>query len=196
MEANPYNKNLIEKNKNLEETIKKVLIIGTESTGKTTLCENMAKEFKTQFVHELGRDVTEEVGDTMKLTNENYCEIFVRHFMEIRKKEKIANRILFVDTDSIDTLFWHEVTFDETPQYIYDLEKIVRVSFDAIIYLHPTGKWVDDGTRQFEKEREVHNQKLLKMVRDAYRRVPLYELKGDFKQNTNDAVEIIKEYLV
>ncbi|MDR2749006.1 MAG: ATP-binding protein, partial [Bifidobacteriaceae bacterium] len=100
---------------NSGKTIKKVLIIGTESTGKTTLCKKLADIFQTQFVREIGRDVTEAVGDTMKLTNENYCEIFTRHYLEIEKKEKTANKILFVDTDSVDTLFWHEVTFDTTP---------------------------------------------------------------------------------
>jgi nicotinamide riboside kinase len=36
--------------------LKKIVIIGPESTGKSTLCQNLAKHYKTEWVREYARE--------------------------------------------------------------------------------------------------------------------------------------------
>ncbi|MDR3116894.1 MAG: ATP-binding protein [Bifidobacteriaceae bacterium] len=169
---------------------KKVLIIGTESTGKSTLAIALAKYFNTQYIPEIGRDISQRAGDTLQMTDNDYIEIFLRHTLEMIKRNRIANKILFCDTDCIDTLFWYEATFPKPNKTIYNLAYSVRSEYDAIIYLHPVNKWVADGTRQFYKERNKHNIKLLQMIKAAYPDSSLYELKGSFEQNYKDSLKI------
>lgn len=42
--------------------VRKILVVGGESTGKSTLVENLALAYNTNFVREIGRDTCEYAG--------------------------------------------------------------------------------------------------------------------------------------
>jgi nicotinamide riboside kinase len=41
----------------------RIAIVGAESTGKTTLCEHLARVWSTVWAHEFGRDFTVALAD-------------------------------------------------------------------------------------------------------------------------------------
>ncbi len=83
--------------------VQKVVFLGAESTGKSTLTERLAREYGTQFVPEVGREVWIEKNGVLEL--EDYLDIADRH----RQLEDAAllesKRFLFVDTNAITTMF-------------------------------------------------------------------------------------------
>jgi HTH-type transcriptional regulator, transcriptional repressor of NAD biosynthesis genes len=84
--------------------VQKVVFMGAESTGKSTLTEALAKKYQTNFVAEYGREVWMQKNGILEL--QDYVHIAVHH----RKLEDVAilesNRYLFVDTNAITTMFW------------------------------------------------------------------------------------------
>jgi HTH-type transcriptional repressor of NAD biosynthesis genes len=90
--------------------VKRVCLVGAESTGKTTLAERLAREFDTVWVPEYGRDYT-----WMKLdwgedewTTTDFDHIAAMQWEMEERAAGVANKILICDTDAFATGIWHE----------------------------------------------------------------------------------------
>ena len=57
----------------MEKAIKKIVVIGPESTGKSSLCKELANHYKTIWVKEFAREYLEKNG--LQYTFENLYEI-------------------------------------------------------------------------------------------------------------------------
>lgn len=145
---------------------KKVCIIGGESTGKSTLVANLAKYFNTSFVPEAGRFVCEDCGGLDNMTPKDYFDILFRHKELERLEFKKANKILFIDTECLTTLFFYKLTFDNTKDYDSNFEEIAKNisklnDYDLYLFLEPEGTmYVDDGFRLDESDRYINSNKL------------------------------------
>ena len=94
--------------------VERVVFLGAESTGKTTLAERMADELGTVAVAEYGREHYERRGG--RLTLDDYVEIAIEH--RRREDEAIlrADRYLFSDTNAVTTMFFsHYYDRDSRP---------------------------------------------------------------------------------
>lgn len=79
-----------------------VVLLGAESTGKSTLAAALAEAFATTSVAEFGREVWEEQHG--KLTLDDYVHIATRH-RELEDEAMLdANRYVFVDTNALTTM--------------------------------------------------------------------------------------------
>ena len=83
--------------------VKRVVFLGAESTGKSTLTEYMAKKLSTVFVPEYGREVWQRKQGNLML--DDYVHIAEKHRQLEDEAIFNANRYLFVDTNAITTLF-------------------------------------------------------------------------------------------
>ncbi len=84
------------------DVVEKVVFVGAESTGKSTLVEFLAREFDTVFVPEIGRFVWEEKQGRLDVGD--YVDIAVRHRAAEAEAAARAKRYLFVDTSALTTL--------------------------------------------------------------------------------------------
>lgn len=82
--------------------VQKIVIMGAESTGKSTLAAALADRFETRFVAEYGREHHAERGGI--LTLEDYPLIAHEHQRREDVALREANRFLFIDTNAITTL--------------------------------------------------------------------------------------------
>jgi nicotinamide riboside kinase len=80
----------------------RVVFVGAESTGKSTLSEYLAHAYGTVSVPEIGRFIWEEKGG--KLDADDYVEIAVKHRAAEDASMLQARRWLFVDTNALTTL--------------------------------------------------------------------------------------------
>lgn len=71
----------------------KVAIVGTESTGKTTLTEKLAAHFNTSFAKEMGREI---VPKTEECTIDHLHQITIEQAKEIQKATVAANKIMYL----------------------------------------------------------------------------------------------------
>jgi HTH-type transcriptional regulator, transcriptional repressor of NAD biosynthesis genes len=87
----------------------RVVIIGAESTGKTTLAIALAEHFQTTWVPEFGRLYTEARRPRGELwRSDEFTFIATEQVRMEDALERSANRVLICDTDAFATAIWHE----------------------------------------------------------------------------------------
>ena len=122
--------------------VKKICLIGTESTGKSTLAVKLASHFNTNYVPEMGREIVEV---TDNCTYEDLLVIASLHAKKILEKLPGSNKFLFVDTDVNITASYSEFLFNKkliTEEWIEYANH-----FDLYLFLEPDCEYVQDGTR-------------------------------------------------
>jgi nicotinamide riboside kinase len=82
--------------------IRRVVFVGAESTGKSTLCEYLAHLYGSVAVPEIGRYIWEDKEG--QLTASDYVDIALRHREAEDEQMPYARRFLFVDTNALTTL--------------------------------------------------------------------------------------------
>lgn len=128
--------------------VKKIVLLGSESTGKSTLAERMAKEFNTIHVPEMARDIIEK---TKEVVYDDLIKIATLHAQTILDFTMKANRLLVCDTDVNITASYSEYLFKHplvVPDWIKQANKA-----DLYIFLETDCPFVQDGTRLSEEER-------------------------------------------
>lgn len=122
--------------------VKKIALVGSESTGKSVLTERLAKQFDTSFVPEMARDIIEKTNDC---TPGDLYKIANLHAKAIVAKIMVANKLLFVDTDLTITKSYSRFLFGEeliVEPWIEEANK-----FDLYFFLEPDCEYIQDGTR-------------------------------------------------
>lgn len=131
---------------------KKVLILGGESTGKSTLTRNLALAFNTNYLEEVGRTVCERAQSEEMMLPMDFYEILAKHKAKEYEKLENANRVLFIDTDCLTTLFYSNLLCDDASILeVYNNIAINMATFnkyDLVLFLEPEGtNFIQDGTR-------------------------------------------------
>lgn len=174
--------------------VKKVVVVGTESCGKSTLPRYLAKMYNTVFVEEYGRTICEEVGgcDTI-LTKEYFPHIAYAHKMKEYEAGKQANKLLFIDTEAVVTQFYSELY---TGHSFPVLDEIAREQqYDLWLLLEPDVAWVDDGLRVHgaEQVRWDNHEKLCRMLDE--RGISYVTITGDYAQRLTAAMQHVNQLL-
>ena len=128
--------------------LKKIVILGPESTGKSTLCEALAKHFHTIWCPEYARKFLSENG-----TAYNYDDLLIiakgQLALEDASVEK-ANDMLIIDTDLYVMKVWCEYVFNNCHPFI--LEKINERKYDAYLLCDIDLPWSPDEMREYPNE--------------------------------------------
>ena len=166
--------------------VKKVAIIGTESTGKSTLAINLANYFKTNFVPEWGRIV---VNRTMECKYQNLLDIGYLHAKDISDKRQVSNKLLFSDTELITTKIYSDFLFNSDIKFDKWIEDTNR--FDIYLFLDNDAPYVQDGTRLPKEERNRLQDYYLDYFKN-YNNI-LYRISGtNWYERTQKAIDIVK----
>ncbi len=96
--------------------VKKIVLYGPESTGKTTLSRMLAEEFKTIWIPEYARELLEEKNSEVE---ESDIPLIAKG--QIRLEEEAvqkANKILFCDTDLLVTKVYAEHYYGRCEEWV------------------------------------------------------------------------------
>ena len=145
---------------------RRVVLLGAESTGKTTLARLLAEHFGTAWVPEHGREYWE--GRRYVAPPEWRSEEFIHIARMQRQSEEGLARtacsgLLFGDTDALATAVWHRryLGYDEP-----ELERSAATTTpDAYLLCDLDLPWSQDGTRESRDHREAMHAGFLRRLR-------------------------------
>lgn len=179
---------------------RKVLVVGSESTGKSTLVQNLALAYNTNFVSEVGRDTCEYAGGEEFMVVEDLYENLLKQKINVEEAAKHSNRILFVDTDALTTKFYIHFLFEQASQKAILCNNLADAihntnEWDLVLFLEPSVEFVQDGTRneKIASDREKYSNQIKKLLCD--KGVDFICLDGDYLNRFLEAKRIIKEKL-
>ena len=178
---------------------RKILIVGTESTGKTTLTQNLALAYNTNFVPEIGRETCDYAGGEEFMIAEDLYENLLRQKIAIMDAAKYSNRILFVDTDALTTLFYSNFLLRDKAEQenCTKLAEAVNAitDWDLVLFLEPTVFFVQDGTRN--EEIAADREKYSKQIKDLFEKyqIKYYSLDGDYLDRFVQSKRLIRDVL-
>ena len=123
--------------------VKRVCVLGPESTGKTTLARRLAKHFRSAWVPEYARTLLETRGGAVRIDD---MERIARG--QVASEDALArnaNRVLIADTDPLATLVWSDVLFGAVPPVVRELAD-ARAA-DLYLLTDADVPWVSDPVR-------------------------------------------------
>jgi HTH-type transcriptional regulator, transcriptional repressor of NAD biosynthesis genes len=173
----------------------RVCVVGAESTGKTTLAEDLARHFDTVWVPEYGREYSERklaVGGGYDFRTEEFAHIAARQCELEEEAARRANRILVCDTDAFATSIWHRRYMGARSA---EVEEIVARHRRPDLYLLTDidTPFVQDGTRDGEHVRDWMHETFVEELRAQGR--PYQSVRGTREERLRQSVGYIEELL-
>jgi len=167
---------------------KTVCVIGPESTGKSTLCEKLARHFNTTWQPEWAREYL----------GERHCEfpdmeIIARgHFGEHEKYKAAADKILFMDTDAITTMVYSQHYYNRVPEYVRLMADRIQEFVDLYLFTDIDVPWVPDTSRDLG-EPCLREKLKADLLRELERRgLPYVMIRGNWEERFARAVSAIE----
>ena len=143
--------------------VKRVCLLGAESTGKSTLARALASRYETVWNPEYGRPYT-LIGRPRDApwTSGEFTHIARIHCWYEDFLAGLANRVLFSDTDAFTTAVFHEVYLG-TPATGF--EELVARRYDLLVVCGLDVPWRHDGVREFEQQRRWMHERYVEHAR-------------------------------
>lgn len=167
--------------------MKKVAIIGVESTGKTTLTQHLAQTFNAGWIPEIGRLICEREyhSSEFAMTREDYLRIAMEHRLKEMELAGWGDRgAMFSDTTNLITHFSGicagKIEHGDRLFHALNLEEGENF-YDMVLYLTPEVPWVADPLRLQDtpEKREDTNRTLEVMVNYYYNKCQVVAISGD-----------------
>jgi len=186
--------------------IKKVVVIGPESTGKSSLCEKLANHYKTEWVKEYAREYLLTNGTEYNYDNlleiakgqfalEKAAIQLVENKIKIRSDNNTTSaandlsEIVLIDTNMYVLKVWCEFVFEKCHPWI--LNQIVENSYDLYLLCDIDLPWVKDELREYPdvevREKLYHHYKDLLINQST----PWVNISGNYQQRVEIAVNAI-----
>ncbi len=177
--------------------VKKVLLVGGESTGKSTLTINLANYYNTNYVDEAGRELSEKSGTDTMMLQEDFTEILLQQKLNQMRAAESSNKLLFVDTDALITQFYLNFLDDGKKDKNISLSDAIDSlnEFDLILFLEPDVPFVQDGDRSeiIHADRKKYSEQI-KEILDAHNRRYVC-IGGNYNERFTRAVAAVEEIL-
>jgi len=197
------------------ETIKKFVVIGPESTGKSTLCTQLAEHYHTTWVREYAREYLEKNG--MDYTYDNLLTI-AKGQIELEEAvsyqlsaishqpsaplDRVAqgsqlaahsSQLLFIDTDMYVMKVWCEYVFNKCHSWV--LNRIAERKYDGYLLCNTDLPWVSDQLREYP-DVEIRNR-LYHFYKDCIvnQSLPWVNISGSYEERLEKAINFIERQI-
>jgi NadR type nicotinamide-nucleotide adenylyltransferase len=172
--------------------MRKIVIIGPECTGKSTLASQLAAHYETVWCPEFARGYLLEYG-----TDYGYDDLLQIAKGQLKLQDRLeaqAKDVYFIDTDMYVMKVWSEVAFNDCSTWI--LKQIATRTCDLYLLCDVDLPWVQDGLREYPDP--VKRSKLYKMYKDLLinSSTPWAIISGTSDERLQTAVGIVDRLLV
>ena len=178
----------------------KIVVIGPESTGKSSLCEELAQHYQTEWCPEFAREwlLTNnkqyDYNDLLTIAKgqvaleDEYGESLLHSNSE---KNKLP---LFIDTDMYVMKVWCEFVFSQCHSFI--LDQIAARKYELYLLCNTDLPWVKDELREYpDLETRQH---LYHMYRDIMvnQSTKWVDISGDYNERLQKAIAAVDKLLL
>jgi len=129
--------------------MKKISIVGPESSGKTTVARALAKLLKETFVKEYAR---EYLTKNKQYSIKDLKIISERQSKNINNANLKVKKYLITDTSIIDIRIWSEMKYNKCHNSIKT--KAIEENFDLYLLCKPDLPWFEDPLRENPHDRK------------------------------------------
>jgi len=139
----------------VNKQIKKIAVVGPESTGKSTITQQLAQHYQTLWVPEYARYYCAALTAPCNLqdeTNMFHGQVALEEsILAIAQKE-----LIFCDTTFLTVKIWSDEVFGETPEVV--LKALPQYHYDLYLLMDIDLPWQEDPLRDFPHKREYFMQ--------------------------------------
>lgn len=194
--------------------VKKIVIIGPESTGKSTLSEQLAAHYKTLWCPEYAREYLLKHGmnytydDLLKIAKGQVAleektiqsSVVSQQTAVVRQNTGVSHlpltthhSPLFIDTDMYVMKVWCEFVFGKCHRFI--LDQIVERKYDLYLFCNVDLPWTKDELREYPDI--ISRKKLHAIYKDILinQPVPWVEISGDYDERLRAAIKAVDDLL-
>jgi NadR type nicotinamide-nucleotide adenylyltransferase len=178
--------------------MKKIVLIGPESTGKSTLCRQLATHYNTVWVEEYAREFLLKNGtaytyETLLDIAKGQLENEESGIRNSANKSDIKNQKskIFIDTDMYVMKVWNEFVFEKCHHWI--LNRIAERKYDLYLLCNIDLPWVKDELREYPDL--VRRQKLYCHYKDILvnQNVPWVDISGGYEERLTKAIAAVNK---
>ena len=185
--------------------LKKIVVIGPESTGKSSLCEELAQHFDTLWCPEFAREylltngMDYDFDDLLTIARgqlaleDEYALLVNKSFDQSTPLATRHSPLLFIDTDMYVMKVWEEFVFGKSHSWVID--QIVERKYDGYLLCNVDLPWVKDELREYPdlKTRE----KLYHIYKDIMinQSVPWVDISGDYDARLKKAITAVEQFM-
>lgn len=172
------------------KNIVKIAVYGPESTGKTTLSQQLADHFRTVWAPEFARDYLQEKWDSKKeiCTSDDLLPIAIGQMKLENDALQKANKSVFVDTCLMTTKVFSEIYYGFCDS---KLDKAARKhQYDLFFLTDIDVPWEQDDLRDAPHDRETTFEKFKQALVENNK--PFIVLTGNPKTRFQKAIAVVE----
>ncbi|RYZ30830.1 MAG: ATPase [Sphingobacteriales bacterium] len=176
------------------EKVKKIVIVGPESTGKSTICAQLAGHFNTTWVAEYAREYLLKNGTDYKVEDlltiaKGQLALEEQGEARLMSDSNNTGKLLFIDTNMYVMQVWSEFVFGKCDSWI--LEQIVKRPYDLYMLCNTDLPWIKDELREYpdmeSRSRLFHIYKQILSSQE----VPWVEITGGYDERLQTAINAV-----
>jgi NadR type nicotinamide-nucleotide adenylyltransferase len=179
----------------MPQSLKKIVVIGPESTGKSSLCEGLAAHYRASWVPEYAREYLLKHG--MGYRYEDLVTIargqLALEDRMVAAAESRGESMIFIDTDMYVMKVWGEFVFGRCDSWV--LDRINERHYDAYLLPRTDLPWVKDELREYPDL--LSREKLFHIYRDILinQPEPWAEVGGQGQQRLEAGIDAVNGLL-
>lgn len=168
--------------------IKKIALLGPESTGKSRLAEELSDFYNTIYVPEFARNYLSGLGKPY--SKNDLLFIAKKQLKSIELALDKANDYLISDTELIVIKIWSEFKYKSVHPWI--ISELKKQDFDLYLLCDIDIEWEADPLREHPQKRErlfkLYEKELLQ------RKLPYVKISGQGKKRILNAIHAIDDF--
>lgn len=191
--------------------VKKIVIVGPESTGKSTLCEQLAQHYHTHWCPEFAREYLLsngtpytfeqllEIAKGQLAMEDEYTRQVEKTWSWLEKEHCWINAsslittshppLLFIDTDMYVMKVWCEYVFEKCHPFI--LDEIAKRQYNGYLLCAPDLPWVKDELREYPDDK--NRIELFHIYKDllVHQSTPWHIVSGSYEERLQQAIAAV-----
>jgi len=179
--------------------VKRVVLVGAESTGKTTLAQLLAGHFQTCWAPEYGREHWERKIAGLSIhdpppewSDEEFIHIATEQQARENALARVSNRVLICDTNAFATGTWHERYRGSRNENVDSIGRRDRV--DLYLLTAPDVDFVQDGFRDGEHIRHWMHNRFQEQLAEGV--TPWRLIEGPYPERLATAIHAVEALLI